>query len=389
VAAFLLLAPLAHAADGNELFALGAVQKGLGGAGAAHAHDATWITVNPAALVELGQRLDLSQEFLRMGTMLEPHGLPLAVNVGAGRMTDTNYVLIPAGAYLHPAGGGVLGVGGFGTQGNRVEYPKPRTTLTLFTNGDRRSDYSVVQFPLMYAHPLGRGWALGGGVVLAATRFQTDSVSLRFQEAKADNASDFEIGAGYVVGIHKQAGRLRLGAAYHSKVAMGDYEKYAELLTSSFDLPQKVRAGIALELRDGLEVLLDYKWIDWQQVDQLGNKTVNGGLAWRDQHIVKLGLNWDITPRWSVRGGVSHGESAIRDDAVFANATTPGISETSIALGGTWRMNEKHSFHVALAHLIPEERTENGKGDFFSLIGRGTRIGFDENSVTVQYTYSF
>jgi hypothetical protein len=52
-------------------------------------------------------------------------------------------------------------------------------------------------------------------------------------------------------------------------------------------------------------------------------------------------------------------------------------------------MNEKHSFHVALAHLIPEERTENGKGDFFSLIGRGTRIGFDENSVTVQYTYRF
>lgn len=380
----------AHAADGNELFALGALQKGLGGAGVAHAYDASWLLLNPAATIELDRRIDLHFETLRMHAMVEPRGLPIAASNLSGRMTDTNYIFIPSYSAAMPLGGGVLATGAFGTHGNRVDFPRPFTTLGRLGNGARRSEYAVIKMPLTYAHEIADGWSIGVGVIPTIGRFRTDSLTLQFREAEGNNEWDNELGVGLIAGIHKQWQRLRVGAVYNSEVWMGTYEEYdQDLLTSSFGLPQKVQAGLAYTLRPGLEVLLDYKWIDWDAIPQLGNETVRGGLGMRDQHIVKAGLNWDINERWSLRGGVSTGKSAVRPESVFANSNTPGISETTLALGASYRINERHELHASFSHLIPAELQENGRGDFFSLVGKGTRIGFQEESLTVEYCYRF
>lgn len=383
-------AGMARASDGNELYAFGAVHKGLGGAGAAHAYDTSGIMLNPATLIELEERLDLSLELMRLHVSFDPKGVPLAVNTAGGRVSDTSYIGVPSGAYTRPWRKGVLGLGFFGTQGNRLDYPNPRTTPGFLGNGDRRSQYEVVKFPLSYAFPLGKGWSGGVGLVPTVARFRTDSITLGLLETQGNNAWDYEVGAGFNVGVQWQGERLRVGAAYHSRVWTGSYEKYRDdLLTSSFDLPQKAQAGLAWELREGLEVLLDYKWVDWTAIAQFGNQTLDGGLRWDDQHLVKAGINWNISEGWSLRGGVSHGNSPVRDYAIFVNAHTPALTETTLALGASYRINRHHEFHVSLSHVLPESRADNGQGDIFSVMGSGTRISYQEDSVTVQYTYKF
>lgn len=385
-----LVAHGAHAADGNELFAYGAVQKGLGGAGVAHALDSTWIILNPAATIELEERADLSLELMRLHVELEPRGLPIAANYRAGRMSDTSVIGIPALGYVRPLSRGTLGLGLFGTQGNRLDYPFPRSSVALLDNGDRRSQYEVVKFPLVYALPLSERWTLGIGLVPTAARFRTDSLTLRLLEAEANNGSDFEGGGGVMAGLHWRGDRIRLGAVYHSRVWMGSYEDYRrDMLKDAFDLPQKLQAGMAWLITPSLEWFTDYKWIDWSSIAQLGRRTVDGGLGWEPQHLLKAGLNWRINAQWTLRAGVSHGNSPIPDSFVFANALTPGIGKTTLALGMSRRFGKRHEVHAALSHVLTEKAWEDGSGDFFSLLGRGTGAEYRETSITLQYGYRF
>ena len=386
----LLVAHGAHAADGNELFAYGAVQKGLGGAGVAHALDSTWVILNPAAIIELKERADFSLELMRLHVELEPRGLPLAANYRAGRMSDTSVIGIPAMGYVRPLGRGMLGLGLFGTQGNRLDYPYPRSSIALLGNGDRRSQYEVVKIPMVYALPLSERWTFGIGLVPTAARFRTDSLTLRLLEAEANNGSDFEGGGGIMAGLHWRGERLRLGAVYHSRVWMGSYEDYRrDLLKDAFNLPQKLQVGMAWSITPRVEMFADYKWIDWSSIAQLGRRTVDGGLGWEPQHLLKAGVNWQMDSQWTLRAGVSHGNSPIPESFIFANALTPGIGKTTLAFGISRRIGERHEIHAAISHALTEEARESGVGDFFSILGRGTGVEYRESSVTIQYGYRF
>jgi long-chain fatty acid transport protein len=380
----------AFAADGNELFGMGAVQKGLGGAGTATAYDATWVLLNPAATIELGQRFDFSLETLYIHTEAETRGFPLVSNPFSGDMENTQWVPVPAMGYTQPLGGGALGLGMLGTQGNKLTYAHPRTTVGWLGNGDRRSEFQVVKLPITYAYPLGNGWTVGAGIVPVVGRFRTDSVSLTLREAEANHSWDTSFGGGVLLSVHKRAERWSLGAVYSSRVKMQAYDKYAgDVLRSSFDLPQKFQAGVGFKPKDNVELLLDYKWMDWDSIDQLGLKATQNGLGWRDSHIVKLGANWDIDERWSLRGGMSYGRAAVREDTAFVNVITPALAEWHFSLGASRRIGDRHEVHASFTHVPPEEIFENGKGDLFSKLGRGTRIGYAENSLTLQYSLKF
>ena len=305
-------------------------------------------------------------------------------------MTSDQIIPIPAIGYTHPLGEGTLGLGFFGTQGNRTEYPRPHTTSSHIGNGDRRSELAVVKLPISYAHPVGRGWSLGGTFMPVYGRFRTDSVTLKLRPADGDDAWDDALGIGFQLAAHKDWERWSFGAVYSSRIWMQDYKKYSvDLLPFSMDLPQKFQTGIAFRPTDRVELLLDYKWVDWTGVELFGNKTVANGLAWRDSHIVKAGVNWNINDRWSVRGGASYGKAPVREDAAFANGITAALAQWNLALGATYRINERHEIHASLSHVPREEIADNGQGDLFSFLGRGTRISYQENSFTVQYSMKF
>ena len=388
--AVLLCALNGSATDGHQLIGIGALQKGTGGAGVASPKDSTWVLLNPAGLVDLERRLDLSFEYFAPYRYLEPHGL-LLPNSRAGRMSDDNAFPIPAMGAVFPHGQGAFGVGLFAVNGMGVDYSRSRTIIPrLFgQNFDRRTTYGVMKLGLSYAYKFDNGWAVGATANLDFSRFRTDMLTLNFWETEGDNRWDGAFGGGLTLGVYKKWDRWGFGAAYTTPHWMEQFSDYKDLLTDPMNLPQTVQAGISYNVTPDVELLLDYKYINWEGVAQIARACIQGGFGWKDQHVVKAGVNWTINPKWTVRGGVSYGNSPITEEVVFANALFPAITEMHATAGFSYAITQNADIHFAFKHAFGNTLTDNGKGDLFSVVGKGTKIHLEENSFTVEYSYKF
>lgn len=388
---FCLGIPEADASEGNALIGFGPIQKGLGGAGAASPKDASWMALNPATLVDLERRVDVYFEFLGWSRSLEPDGPPFLplVNKFSPKMVDGTPFLIPGIGVVWPLKRGTLGFGIYGSNGTMVDYARPRSVLGFLRNSDRRSEYWVVRAPVAYARPLGNGWAVAFALNGNFTRFRSDSATLLLRPAKGDYAWDEALGIGFQVGIYKRWEKCSVGAAYTSRQWVDDIPKYADLLRFNLDVPQNFVAGIAYRPNPKLELVLDYKFINWSSVALFGKTQTQGGLGWDDQHLVKFGASWKASDRWTLRGGLAYGKSPIDEDDVLANSFFPAIAEMHATLGASYAINDSTEVHAAYMHAFKEEMADNGQGDLFSFIGKGTRITLGQNSFTVGLTYKF
>jgi long-chain fatty acid transport protein len=381
------------ATDGHQLVGLGALQIGTGGAGVASAKDSTWVLLNPASIVDLERRFDFSFEVFAPYRYLEPNGpllLPLA-NRWAGKMSDDSIFFIPAMGAIFPHGDGAFGVGLFAVNGMGVNYQHSRTIIPrLFgDNFDRRTKYGVMKLGLTYAHDLGDGWSLGATATFDYARFNTDMLTLNFWETSGGNRPANAFGAGLTLGIQKKWDRLALGAAYTTPQWMEKFDKYKDLLPLPLDIPQSVQAGLAYKVTPNVEWVLDYKFLDWSGVKQIGKSPIQGGFGWKDQHIVKTGVTWTVNPKWTLRAGASYGKSPIREEVVFANGLFPAIIESHVTFGASYALTENSDIHFAYEHAFGNTLTDNGRGDLFSFVGKGTKIHLAENTFTAQYSYKF
>ena len=393
LAVITLVSSSALATDGHQLIGIGALQKGTGGAGVASPKDSTWVLLNPASIVDLDRRLDFSFETFAPKRYIEPHGpllLPFA-NLGGGRMTDDSIFFIPAMGAVFPRENSAIGLGLFAVNGMGVDYRNSRTLLprVLGFNFDRRTEYGAMKLSLAYAYRLDNGWSLGATANLDYARFHTDMLTMRFWETAGDNEWDGAFGAGFTLGVYKDWERWSFGAAYTSPQWMQTFDKYDDLLSKPLDLPQTFQIGVAYDITPSIEAVLDYKFINWSGVSQIAAAPIQGGFGWKDQHVIKAGVTWEVNPKWTLRAGVSHGNSPIEEEVVFANALFPAIVETHATAGASYAISEHSDIHVAYKHAFGNKLTDNGQGDLFSFVGKGTEIYLEENSLTVEYSYKF
>lgn len=387
--AYVLFPHAVHAADTTELYALGAIQNAMGGGGAAYPQDTSWILLNPAGLAVLGGRLDLNLELFTATMSAEPRGNPLVVNPRAGSLESSLLYPLPSFGLSRPWGEGTLGLGVFPIQGDEVDYPRSRTTLSLPWHGDRRVQHHVIRAPLAYAFALTDSWYLGISLVPAITRFRTDSITLRLRPVQSDYDWDYALGVGAGVGVYKRGDRLSLGFAYLSRTEMQDYERYQkDLIRWSLDLPQKFYAGVAIALSPKVDLTLDYKWINWSSINIFGKPTLQGGLNVSDQHSLKAGVAWK-QGRWTWRAGISWNNVTIPEESVFINSLSPAVGSVHLAVGFSRRLSPTTSIHAAFVHVLPESQTESGDGDIISRLTKGSKIGYRENTVTLQYSIAF
>lgn len=386
----LFIGQLARASDGNELSAIGAIQSGSAGAGIASPQDTTWVLLNPAGMVELGKRLDITFELLFLERGMTPAGFPLAANPLAGHQQDNSPIEIPSFGMTIPLDDSdSLGFGIFGVQGNNTKYHRPRSVPGYLGNGDRRSELQVAKMPLAYAHQFDNGWTVGGSILGIATEFRTDSLTLRLHETEGDWRRDYALGIGFQIGVCKQWQDFSFAASYTSRQSIGQYRKYSDVVKWNLDQPQKFQIGAAYRPTDKLEFVADYKWVDWYPIKQLSEKTSKNGLGWRNQSIVKVGATYKLNETWTLRAGLAHGNSAIPDEFIFANALTPALGENHLGLGFTYAVNANLEYSFAYRHCFREEQADNGRGDIFSKLGRGSKANYEENGFIVQYSYKW
>lgn len=396
------LARFAFAAEGTQALGVGAIQQGLAGAGVAAPQDASWIRMNPAAIVDLERRIDLGLELYRIEAAADPTGPLLAgapedlgpvvvslVNPLAGEMHDTSFLLSPSAAAVFPWGDHAFGLGVFGVRGSRVDYPKARTLAGLRFGGDRRTRLEVAEAPFAWAYRFENGWAVGASIVAVGARLRSDSMTRRLTVARAEYAGDNAYGAGFRLGVYKRWDAWSIGLCYSSRQWMQRFDDYGDLMRFSFDHPQTVQAGVAWRPHPKWEVMADYRFIDWSGVPQLSRPTIEAGLGWVDQHIGKLALQYALSDEWTLRMGVSYGKSPVPDHEVFSNVMFPANSEAHASLGATWRFAARQELHCAYQHAFEKRLEDNGRGDLFSLGGGGTTTRLAQHAFSMQYTWRF
>ncbi|VGO22239.1 OmpP1/FadL family transporter [Pontiella sulfatireligans] len=374
------------ATEGINLIGIGPIQQGTAGAGVASAKDSTWLILNPAGLVDLEPGIDSSLQ------VFAPHRtIDSNASFGAGEKTDTSAFVIPSisGTFGCCQGeNGFVGLGVYGTSGMGVDYDKGRIgdfgTGQPQGKGDKMTELSIAKMTATYAYRASdSGFSVGAGPIFVISRFKTDMLNPdTFAYMDGDWETSYGIGA--IVGVNQRLGRLSLGASYMSEQYMTTYDDYDDLLGDSLNLPQQLTVGAAFNVLDNVELVLDYRWVGWGELDTLGDK-----FGWDNQNIVKAGVTWGVNEALTLRTGVSYGKSPIDSDTAFGNALFPAITETHVSCGASYAW-EKITAHVAYTHAFENSITANGKdADALEPLAKGTKISMYQNSLTAGLSYKF
>ncbi len=370
-----------HATEGVNLIGVGPIQQGTAGAGVASAKDSTWLILNPAGLTDVDRSVDASfQIFAPVRTM------DSTTSGGAGEQSDNSAFVIPSISTsfgcCHGENGSI-GLGIYGTSGMGVDYDNGR--IASPAGGDKMTELSIAKMTATYAYKFGdSGFSIGAGPIVVLSRFRTDM----FNGAGAESGDwDTSYGAGAIIGVNQHFGRFTIGGSYMSEQFMSDFDEYSTILPESLNLPQQITVGAAYNVLDNLELVLDYRWLGWKELDTLGDQ-----FGWDNQNIVKAGITWGLSDALTLRGGISYGKSPIDEDTAFSNALFPGIMETHLACGASYAW-EKWAAHLAYIHALENEVIANGNDVAGMPLpppgASGTKISMYQNSLTAGVTYKF
>lgn len=398
---FLLLATAAAlfsgtavASNGLNLVGFGAESLGLGSADIAVARDANAVNINPAGLTQIH------------GTRFDGYLVPFySFNFKHTDANNDNYDIdnpfgiFASAAYarqaLHP--NLRVGIGLFASGGTGVTFKD------LTTAFGTRDEYSAVLAITKIASAV--AWkvddklsvGLGVNMTYAATRQKLfpdtssagadpDSAADDFYGLRIDGANGVSWNAR--VGLqYKPVETLTLGLSYASETdvklrngtatfnftAIGlDKVKYRDAKVEGFALAQELGAGFAWQFDPRWMLAAELTWLDWSHA--LRDATLSArlpendaapaavgfaqALDHKDQYVVGLGLEYKLSDRTVLRGGVNIARNPIPDRTL-----TPTLNLTAdgeIAAGFAHRLLNGWEFSSTMQVQGPKhERYDN------------------------------
>lgn len=126
-------------------------------------------------------------------------------------------------------------------------------------------------------------------------------------------------------------------------------------VTTEFDLPDIVTAGLVQRLTPHLALLAGAQFFSWSRFDAI--RVVYGDMptvalpqGYRNSYTASVGAEYQLADRWRVRGGFMFDETPTVDE--FRNSAVPDANRYWAAMGLTWRASEAWSFEAAYAHVF-------------------------------------
>lgn len=387
--AFAGLSGSAFATNGYFPHGYGMKAKGMGGVGIAYGQDAMAAATNPANMVLVGNRWDVGVDYFR--PQRESYLDPVAFGPAGGKYdgNDSENYFVPEFGYNKMISNTMsLGVSVYGNGGMATDYGDLNTRTGGFFFGPPGAKAGVDLAQLMIAPTLSmklnENHAVGVTLKIAYQSFEafglqnfTAPVGSPFQVSayptKVTN-NDHDSSWGYGIGIGwtgQITPTLSLGAAYHSKTSMQEFDDYKGLFAEKggFDIPENYGIGFAWKATPALLIAGDIQQINYGSVKSIANSgnnlallgTKNGpGFGWDDMTVYKLGVAYDFDKNLTLRGGYSWTDGPYDGDQTMFNILAPGIVEQHLTLGATWRLATGGEVTVAYMHAF--EETVKGKG---------------------------
>ena len=386
-----LLCASAAFATNEGIFLIGndALHMGRAGSGVASPRSAYWVMVNPASIVELDRRIDLSLYGVNSRIEIEPHG---AFNLLQPKQLQSSLpYAAPVGGMIYPLKHGTLGLGVYIPYGSAIKYENASPIIGRVLQGYTGRTLDMIQGRgiLAYGYEFDNGWALGASLHIGITHYARDHIVLRlFPPDRPFNWDNF-FSAGFGLGVYKSWDKLSLGVSYVSKQYAQSVDDFNDLMLYPLDLPPVVQAGVAYRPRKNLELTLDYRWVNWKDVRMFRTVENRLGLQWDDQHSLLAGIEWRVGDKWTLMAGYGKGNSPIDEDHVFSSVFVPGTIEQRVSGGVSYAINEKHQLHLVFLHALENTLTESGKGGVFSKVSKGTKMSASGEYLILGYTMKF
>ncbi len=428
------IATSAFATNGYFAHGNGMTAKGMAGAATAMTKDAFGGANNPATMVWVGNRWDAGVDAFSPIRNATRSGSNQTA-YGGGTLTLADDFLSGVNGSFDSANE-LFGVPEFGY--NKMINDKMSLGVTVYGNGGMNTDYGLA------AHP-GAGGAsynlLNGTTALGVDLMQLIiaptvsykvsektsvgiSALLGYQQFEAyglqafsamssssanltNNGTDSATGFGARVGFyHKVSDALSVGAAYATKVDMSKFDKYKGLFAEqgNFDLAANWNAGLTFTPNEKVSIALDYQHIAYSDVKAVANPSTNiltaslgadagAGFGWSDMEIFKLGVEYAVNPRLTVRAGYSHADSPITARDVTFNILAPAVIEDHYTLGMTYALDKSTDLTVSYAHAVENSLTGNS---LFTTLGGGysansgtETLKMHQNSIGIAYSKKF
>ena len=373
--------------NGHFLHGIGAVNSSLGGVAAALPVEVIGtLHVNPALLAAFdGYQVAFGAEVFTDGPKATATFRNSRFGPDGSFTTegDTEPGVIPAIALTyHPSGRpwavgfGLLGVAGFRTDwpqdaGNPIFLPQPDGFGAVKTN------LVIAKIPLALAYRVNPRLAVGGSLNVyqgglsisplpparpdctGPTPGSGRKVDCFFPPAE-NVVSSYAVSL--QLGLHYQIDETwSLGFSYTSPQDFSDYEwnsfnalpyltvsggqvrnpdfGEARRVKYALDGPQLLSIGLAYAPGAKWRVGFDARWVDYSSVDGAGgpggfkpDRTLNG-IGWDDILVGAVGVEYEASETFTLRGGFNYSETPIRSEVAFTSLGTPPTFKDHYTVG--------------------------------------------------------
>ncbi len=431
-----LLAPgMALATNGYFAHGYGMKAKGRAGAATAMATDAFGGANNPASMAWVGDRVDVGIDWFSPKRNASRSGSLAGLNAAA--TSDSDHFFIPELGYnrmLSPAMS--LGVTVYGNGGMNTDYPGDAIAAghpvcggfnrgatgsynLLCGSGSLGVDLAQLIVAPTLAIKVTENQSIGISPLLGYQRFKAEGLQafVGFTPNPAGFAADNRltnrgydnsIGWGVRVGwMGRFFDRVTLGAAYATKMRMGEFDKYRDLFAEQggFDLPENYSVGVAFAVTPKVTIAADYQRINYSEISSVGNPTTNTGNAvaatgftagslgcstcrgfgWEDVNVVKIGVEYQHSPALTLRAGYGHTDNPIQARDVTFNIIAPGVVQNSVTLGLTYSLGGNSEITVAYMHAFKKSVSGPSLFNNFGVPAGTENIEMYQNSLGIAW----
>ena len=374
ITAFAVLAgPMSAAMATNGYFShgYGIKSKGMGGASVAMTDNGFGGANNPAAAAWAGNRLELGVD------LFSPNRSMTRANSGGGFgdasvKSDKNLFVIPEIGF-NRAVNDRLGVGitVYGNGGLNTDYAGgqlncgqgPANVLC----GSGRLGVNLIQLIVAptVAYKINENHSIGISPLLVHQRFKAEGLQAFAPGSSApasltNNGTDTSNGLGVRLGyLGKLTDRFSVGASYSPKIGMSKFSKYSGLFAEqgSFDIPANYTLGASFQASPDVILAADYQRIAYSGVNSISNSSAQGaaplgasngpGFGWSDINVVKLGAQWQATPKLALRAGFNSGGNPIQSRDVTFNILAPGVTTRHYTAGASYALSGNTELSVS------------------------------------------
>ncbi|MEY2777827.1 MAG: hypothetical protein RLY30_1925 [Pseudomonadota bacterium] len=442
-----LTAGSAWATNGYFAHGYGTKARGMGGAAVALAQDGFAGANNPAAAAFAGNRWDVGADLFapdRSASRTGGTGPMGPYFAGEATSKEKAFVIPEFGYNLALSDSLGLGLSVYGNGGMNTTYKTPggcvhptygQMNLLCGNPGHLGVDLMQLIVAPSLAYKVDANHSIGISPLFVYQRFEAKGLQA-FQGTFAslnpmappvnissdpmnmtDRGYDSSTGFGVRLGfMGKPTKDLTVGLSYAPKINMSSFDSYAGLFAGGgdFDIPANASIGIALQASPEVLVALDFQRIEYSGVPSIANASSRvaaplqalmqgatnvsalqmggaqgGGFGWKDISVIKLGVQWQVSSKTTLRAGFNKGQNPISEADVTVNILAPGVMTKHYTLGATYQLSK--TSELSWSFMIAPEVKVSAPSLFegFGFPAGTDTIRMKQTSAGVQYSSRF